>query len=339
MTVFYLGLGILSTLHGFRRDPYAQKHSASFLVSPVTGAFSIFYSGDFVKLIRSFDFQLAVNLNNPYYQNYFGIGNGTEITSDESDFNWVRMKYYVISPMMKKTFVNQIHTLRLGPLYEAYEVEDENEDEVEDGHVTNDPSIGLPEDVFRFKHYVGVLFNYELNAIENQVRPRSGIKSSLIVKYVNEPDVRENGLVKVRGSVSFYVTLDVRPLEFTLASRVGAEYITGNYQFYHTPGLGTNSNLRGYRNERFRGETIFYQNIDLRITLGYWDNVILPAEFGLIGGFDYGRVWSDNDADDDFHLGYSAGIWISPLRFLVITPYAAFSKEETQFNLRVGFFF
>jgi len=63
-------------------------------------------------------------------------------------------------------------------------------------------------------------------------------------------------------------------------------------------------------------------------------------EFGLLGGFDYGRVW--DDADDPslgLRTGYTAGVWFNALKYVIISPFYSWSEESNLFNLQIGFGF
>ena len=71
-----------------------------------------------------------------------------------------------------------------------------------------------------------------------------------------------------------------------------------NYEFYHAPNLGGQESLRGYRFQRFYGDTVFWQNVDLRARLFSNYNKTLPFTFGLYAGFDHGRVWLEEEDSD-----------------------------------------
>ena len=114
------------------------------------------------------------------------------------------------------------------------------------------------------------------------------------------------------GHFASYFTAGSK-VELTFATRIGmASFSNENFLFYHSNNLGGNSYLRGFRNNRFAGQAMFFHNTDLRLKLFYWQNRIIPFEFGIMGGFDYGRVWIDNEDSDKFHSGISPGFWLAP---------------------------
>jgi hemolysin activation/secretion protein len=101
--------------------------------------------------------------------------------------------------------------------------------------------------------------------------------------------------------------------------------------------LGGLSNLRGYRKDRFYGDSRFYNNTELRLKLGTIRNRIVPISTGIYGFNDVGRVWYDGEDSNKWHHGYGGGIWISPLNVTVISLELGKSEEELLFNFRLGF--
>ena len=66
----------------------------------------------------------------------------------------------------------------------------------------------------------------------------------------------------------------------------------------------------------------------MRLQLATFRTYLFPAAFGIMAFYDAGRVWRDNDTDKNFHSGYGAGLWFSPLRRLLISFTWAVSKED-----------
>ena len=331
---FFFGLGGTYTKQRFRKEPFAQQHKGAFLVSPKSGAFSLEYSGQFIEVIKRFNFLLTVDILNPELQNYFGEGNDTENTNPDDRFNWMRLKIYRVAPLLEKGVKSGTTSFYFGPLFESQGAENTP------GRVLEDPSFGISEDEKKQRYFLGGAIGERVEVVNSQVRPTHGFKQHLLVTYLNSVGESDKGFWRINADFSNYLTATWKSLDFTLANRVGVQTVQGNYYFYHTPSLGTSNHLRGYRNERFRGKTIFYHNIDLRIKFAYWDNKVLPFEFGILGAFDYGRVWDDPSEERFFHIGYTAGVWINPLKIMAINFYLSWSGEEKNFfTLSSHFYF
>ena len=138
--------------------------------------------------------------------------------------------------------------------------------------------------------------------------------------------------------LTLYQNIDQKA-NLVFATRVGASHRLGDYPFFHSAILGGNTNMRGYRAERFYGRTSFYHNTDLRLKLFSSVNKILPFTMGIMGGVDYGRVWEDDESSSKWHNGYGGGIWLAPVDLVVMNFTYFVSDEENRFGLLLGFDF
>ena len=125
-----------------------------------------------------------------------------------------------------------------------------------------------------------------------------------------------------------------------LATKVGAHMnFGGDYEFYHGATLGGNQSLRGFRNERFNGETAFYQSTDLRVGLSEIKTNFIPLRIGVSAGFDYGRVWVDNDNSQQWHNSYGGSVFINGFKALTANVGYYMSDETNRLVFTLGFAF
>ena len=103
--------------------------------------------------------------------------------------------------------------------------------------------------------------------------------------------------------------------------------------------LGGKSNLRGYRSTRFAGRSSFFTNFDLRLQLFNFAGYLAFGDIGVLGFFDNGRVWTDDEDSKLWHTGYGAGLWMGVFDSMVLTGTAGFSKDDETFTLGLGFQF
>jgi outer membrane protein assembly factor BamA len=115
---------------------------------------------------------------------------------------------------------------------------------------------------------------------------------------------------------------------FVLASRFGGGANFDDFEFYQAQYLGGTDNLRGYRKFRFAGESMAFNNTELRIKFGDFRSYLFPGSIGMLVFHDYGRVWHDSDPTNKWKSGYGGGLWISPLKRIVITALYTASKED-----------
>ena len=137
--------------------------------------------------------------------------------------------------------------------------------------------------------------------MDNEIFPRDGFR------FKNRFSWQKN----IRGSDREFTTYGT---EFTLyksflsrrnlvfATRLGTELVRGNYDFFFTPALGEDENIRGLFGQRFRGATNFFHTTDLRLGLGVVRNSILPFSFEVTASFDYERVWEPEEDSNVWHL-------------------------------------
>ncbi len=326
------GTGVRLTNYRFRKKPYGVQHSVFVRFSANTNALNLYYTGDFVKVIGTLDFNPDLRFDRPIIFNYFGLGNGSVDDADNSQFNWVRLEKMALSPLLKKRWYNGRNFTRFGPFYERVEVENRA------GRIT-DTDLFTANDL-ELKQFIGLKMEHSFEAVDNGSIPRNGLKFNFGATYYRNLNDKET-YTRLFGSFTSYVTVG-STVELTFASRIGFAALSNNdFMFYHSNNLGGNSYMRGYRNNRFAGKSMFYHNTDLRLKLFYWRNRIIPFEFGVMGGFDYGRVWIDREEKDAFHTGISPGFWITPFKMASVSAFYTIPNgtEDDTYTIRVGFYF
>jgi hypothetical protein len=128
--------------------------------------------------------------------------------------------------------------------------------------------------------------------------------------------------------------------QLVLASKVKGQINIGDdFQFYQGANLGQNEGLRGFRRERFIGNSAFAQTTDLRLNLRKVKTALLPLNIGFFGGFDYGRVWADGEDSSIWHTSVGGGIFAEAAEMLSFNLSAFNSTDGVLFAFRLGFGF
>ena len=165
------------------------------------------------------------------------------------------------------------------------------------------------------------------------------------------PGIRtmESTFGNVDLEASTYLTAPI-PTNPTLAVRAGGKKVWGAFPFYESAFLGgtgvvgtgiSSGNLRGFRKNRFAGDTSLYVNSELRLVLARVKTLTL-GEFGLFGTADAGRVFYDGDSVDTpkWHTSFGGGIWLSNLKRRQTLSLAVAKGEDLMgVYLRGGFMF
>ena len=125
----------------------------------------------------------------------------------------------------------------------------------------------------------------------------------------------------------------------TLAFRAGGQHVWGTFPYHSAAFLGGSSTLRGWDEQRFAGRSAIYGSSELRVRLGKL-GVLVPADIGLLGFADVGKVIMDGESSDELHNGIGGGIWIAPItRTHTVSVSFARGRERTGFYLKSGFAF
>ena len=142
----------------------------------------------------------------------------------------------------------------------------------------------------------------------------------------------------VGGEAAAYLPVGALPL--TLALRAAVDHRIGDAPFFDGAVLGGPVSLRGYRPERFTGQTASLASAELRARLFDVSTYILPLEVGVLGFADAGRVWSPQATGADeggLHTGFGGGLWLGVLDRAVVNVTVGASSEATLLTLGAGF--
>ncbi|WP_299186937.1 metallophosphatase [uncultured Aquimarina sp.] len=306
-----LRVGILNnfTYYGLQRNPFTQKHSISASFYTGSGGFDLTYKGEFSNIFHNWNFGVEGLYTSPSFaQNFFGFGNETDYDRDavDLDFNRVRLRKW-------NAAISLIWRGRDGgyfqfkPLIESFELENTN------GRFVN--NIPITNDVFDQQTYAGAEVTYAFQNKDDIAFPTLGMEIGITAGYKTLIDGGDND--NSFGYIEPKIDIDHRLNKkgnLVLATEIGGEVILGDdFEFYHGAQIGGIKGLRGFRNERFVGKYSLYQNTDLRLKLGKFKTSFIPLKYGVTGGFDYGRVWLENDNSDKWHNSVGGSFWISGL--------------------------
>ncbi|MCT4588959.1 MAG: hypothetical protein N4A71_14140 [Carboxylicivirga sp.] len=328
----WLGLTHTWTRHAWRAEPYRSKQQVAALVAPGSqDAFMFLYEGHFPDLVKNVDFYPSVHVDYPSIENFFGYGNESINEDRDKQYNWVRKRAIKIEPLISFKSRNSYSGFKFGPTFESVRIEDT------DGRVGQDPELGFTEEELDRHSFVGGKIAYHVNYVDRESKPTNGIRFNASLAYENDV-TNTNDLWSFGANMQGYLAILSRP-QLVLANNVGYQSINGEAQFYQYPSLGNRTFLRGYRNNRFRGEKAFYENLDLRLQLIDWDNRFVPMDIGVLGGFDVGRVWMDGEDSNTWHHSQTIGMWMDVLEMVVMQPYYSYTKEGHYFSFRMSYNF
>ncbi len=142
------------------------------------------------------------------------------------------------------------------------------------------------------------------------------------------------------GNAEYSHSLRLDALDrLNLHHRLGVQGTYGEVPIYRAATLGGNSNLRGYRMDRFAGNTSFYQNLELRWRTFAFQNYLLTGQSGIYGFTDLGRVFYEEENSEKWHSSLGGGLWFRLFNSITFSGSAAYSSEGVYYRFNSGFFF
>jgi outer membrane protein assembly factor BamA len=116
----------------------------------------------------------------------------------------------------------------------------------------------------------------------------------------------------------------------------GGHIFSKQYEYFQALNLGANNFLRGFRKNRFSGNSLAYGSLELRIKLFDSKSYVVPGPVGIIGFNDVGRVWLKGEDSKKWHYSYGGGFYYAAYSYALISFTMAYSKEEKLFNFSLG---
>ncbi len=322
------GGGVTFTRQSYDKPDFSAIHQVSASVSTL-GNFRLGYEGKSRHVLGMWDLTYGILLDKHRRLNYFfGTGNNTVLDHDLllDDYYTLQYSSLQVSTGLSRSFWDR-SSLGFGLIFKGTGKENL------DGNIfdiSTYPDVAGHERLRIAKGYVAC----DLDFRDRVHLPQRGMRlaiEGIAAKALNDATNYAN----VKASLEYFVT--ARP--FTLGLKIGGVTHQGMTPFYDLHYLGQKSNLRGFRQNRFTGETLAFLNTDLRIQLINNPRALIPYKLGITLFFDSGRVFESLEAANDvgWHQGYGAGIYFVPLRDrFAIQLSMGFSKEESGL-IRFGF--
>lgn len=323
------------TVNQFHQNPYTQKHSLIANYFFATNGYELIYNANFPKSVGKWDFDIESRFTSPNFTiNYFGFGNET-LNNDEAfgmDYNRVRIQMLKIMPSIKKVG-RYGSTILFQTSFEKIEVEKTN------NRFISLPGIVNPE-IFESQNFAGATLRYSFENYDIPSFPTMGMGFSIAGSWKMNINDSKRNFPAVESKLNFNHKIDANG-KIVLATLLKAKMLLNDhYEFYQGAALGGDYDLRGFRNERFLGKQSFYQSSDIRWNLGKIKRSIIPMSYGILGGFDYGRVWANGDTSNKWHQSLGGGLWLNGLNLITarITYFKSMDEEaRIAFGLGFGF--
>jgi hypothetical protein len=334
---FRIGVTNIFTNYGFERNPFTSQHIVKASYYFETSGFDLSYKGEFANVIGNFNLGIDTKFNSPNYTvNFFGYGNETPNPESDNDdvydldFNRVKIRTFKIAPSL--IWRGQLEGyFQVGVLYES------NEIHRSEGRFL-EATLPIDDSLFDKQDFYGLETKYHFKNVDNVAFPTLGFEVDLEVGYKHNMS-RPKGFAYVIPELAINHKL-IPSGQVVLATKLMGHINFGDqFEFYQGASLGANSGLRGYRNERFTGERAFVHTSDLRWNCIKTKTNLLPLSVGIFTGFDYGRIWIENDTSRKWNTSIGGGLWINGADLMTVRLSLFNSEDGTRFAFGLGFKF
>jgi hypothetical protein len=323
---FFLGGGRTFTTYGFRKDPYASMHRfrAGFATGPKT--YRVDYRGEIRRENSANHVDVMLRASGVDVISFHGFGN--EIAAPgTNEFYRVTQDAFGVHPSIVLALGSGT-TLRLGPTLK---------------YVSTDSRPG------RFLESLGAVYgsgNFgELGGsitLRHDTRDRQNAATRGLLFEVNGNvypamwDV-DSTFGEVHAEAATYLTARA-PLDPTLAVRIGGKKLWGRYPYFESAFIGGASTVRLGRVNRYAGDAAAYGSAELRLALARL-TLVLPADVGVFGLADVGRVFLAGESSDRWHGAAGGGVWLSYLNAYTFSFAVVSGEERTSLYAQAGFGF
>jgi hypothetical protein len=322
-----IGGGRTLTVYGFRKHPYASRHRfrAGFATGPRT--YRLDYRGEFRRENSTGLAELLVRASGVDVISFHGFGNETSAPGN-NEFYRVTQDVFSVQPAFVLP-VGSRASVRLGPILK---------------YASTDPRPG------RFLATLGDQYGTgsfgELGAgvalqFDSRNQPHGatrGMTFELGAKAYPAFWHVDSTFGEVHGEITTYLTPPI-PFEPTLALRAGGRKLWGHYPFFEAAFIGGPSTVRLGRVNRYAGDAAAYGNAEIRLALARV-TLVLPADLGVFGLADAGRVFLNGESSDEWHTAFGGGIWLSFMsRANTLSAAVAAGDETTGLYVQAGFGF
>ncbi len=330
---FMLGFSGALKTHGFRKEPYSTNQKLSTLYSFSSKAYQIKYSGEFNQLMHNNDLVIAAEFFNPVLNNFYGLGDATK-NEKPKEYYHVRYKYISTDVLLRKRYLNNLLQFYLGPSFFNYwNSYSDNQNKV----LSNASALGLDSaSIFNKKTYLGGKFDVIVNNLNSELLPTRGVIWKTELSSMFGMNNNSKSITKLSSDLAVYASLR-DPAKLVAVLRVGGGHIfSTNYEYFQAFDLGSNNYLRGFRKNRFSGQSVFYQTTELRAKLFESTSYIVPGAVGLIGFYELGRVWVKGENTRKWHNDFGGGLYYSPYNIAIVSATIAVSPEGNLINFSIG---
>ena len=321
-----VGGGFTVTNFEFGKNPFGHSHSLTGGLSLTRGVAEASYSGKFQHWNPKLRSSLDASISGITQADFYGFGNDTSDDGD-SDLFETEQTRTTITPALDY-YVTPALSFFSGAGFNYNSLDDD-----EDTLLNQLAPLGVGD--FGWLKLFG--------GLDYDTRDRTVLNSSglhIRLEGSHSPSVwdADGSFTAVDGEIAGFFDVGSKSL---LALRAGGRHVAGSFPFQEAAYIGGAANVRGLDTNRFAGDASAFASVELRHTLGEASAYFARAEYGVFAFADVGRVFlDDEDDEDDLHPSAGGGISVSALdQTFLLSLAIARSEERTSGVFSAGFSF
>lgn len=315
------GTGVSFTRYGFHRDPFAERYRlrAGWSTGANTGRAD--FNATWIPENSRIRARLLARASGIDVLRFHGIGNEIPAEGDDEFFR-VEQVDLTLAPSLSVPLGRA--ELSAGPVL-RYSDTDFDEDRFLTPDVYGAGKFGM----------VGLASQVGYDDLTT-VGATRGLSFAIGGSWYPAALDVDDAFGELHADVSTFVTAPAAPLQPTLALHLGGKRVWGRFPFQEAAFIGDASTVRLGRQNRYGGEASLFAQSELRLFLTRF-YFLAPADFGVLGLADVGRVFVDGEESDRWHAAGGGGVWASFLdRAYMVRLSVAASSERTALYLGIG---
>lgn len=317
---FFVGLSYTGFSRNWRQDTAGRWQNVYLHYSINQKAFSIGYKGVVQRFAGGWNLFADAVYDWVKWTNFYGLGNETVQKTDNADYYRLRSRDAYVGVGLHHRLGRQSSVI-ITPFYQRVQLL-RNEGRYLSSEYPDEKTPGI----YEARNFGGINAGLVIQRLNDLLLPTRGIVVSSGVAFTKNLS-QPRSFVAYNANVKGYIPFLNR---FVFVVENGATTVKGEPEFYQLASIG-GSTLRGYRGERFWGQTVFHNNNELQYL---FDSPFkfFKGKMGVTAFADQGRVWLDGEKSDTWHRGYGGGILLAFQNKLYASAQVGVSGERTGFH-------
>jgi len=268
--------------------------------------------------------------------NFFGLGNNAVfVNKGDQKFDYYRNRYdwSVADARLYHQYGKwRISGGVIGQYYTSSATNNSNKffNEYDQQH----PDLNL----FSTKLYAGLVAGASYNTRNSSFYPTKGVYWENTITGLKGLNIADHTNGQLLSVFSFYLNPG-KDSTLVIANRTGAGHFAGSGEFFQMMNLGGPLSLQGFHTSRFIGNSIVFNNLELRLKLFDFNNYLLAGKLGMIAFNDSGRVWLNGESSSAIHDSYGGGLFITPYNKFILSAVIGHGSDGSLLYLASGFRF